>query len=139
MFTVQCFVLGSGLLWSYSSSLDTIICFLMLLSSSSTAVLFKYHFYNFMIQQFEAPVHHYQEGMILEMCATSDIYSVNKKVKDGSKIEPSPYSYPCIVICISVDDLTLLQTYIMFYSNPRLPDFAHHSADIPQKISLLSL
>ena len=42
--------------------------------------------------------------MILEEWATSDIYSVNKKVKDGSKVEPSPYSYPDIWLD-SVTDL----------------------------------
>ena len=36
---------------------------------------------------------------------------------------------------IIVDDLTLLQNYIMFYSSPRLPDLAHRSADIPQRSS----
>ena len=74
-----------------------------------------------------------QEGMILEKWATSDIYIVNKKIKNGNKIEPSPYSYPCIVICRSADDSTLSQTYIMFYSSPQLPDLAHNLADIPQK------
>ena len=78
---------------------------------------------------------HTQEGIILEEWVMSNIYSVNKKVKDSSKIEPSPSSYPCIVICISADDSTLLQTYIMFYSSPQLPDLAHHLADIPQKSS----
>ena len=64
--------------------------------------------------------------MILEEWATSDIYSVNKKVKDGSKVEPSPYSYPDIWLD-SVTDLY----HVMFYSSPRLPDLAHHSADNP--------
>ena len=57
-----------------------------------------------------------------------DIYSVDKKVKDGSKIESLSYSYLCIAICISAKDSTLLQTHIMFYSS-------HHLADIPQKSS----
>ena len=52
-----------------------------------------------------------QEGMILEEWATSDIYSVNKKVKDGSKVEPSPYSYPDIWLD-SVTDLY----HVMFYT-----------------------
>ena len=76
--------------------------------------------------------------MILEEWMMSDIYSVNKKVKDGSKIESSSCSYPCIVIWyiyISANYLTLLQTHIMFYSSPRLPDMAHRLADIPQKSS----
>ena len=33
------------------------------------------------------------EGMVLEERARGKIYSINKKVKDGSKIEPSPYGY----------------------------------------------
>ena len=64
-----------------------------------------------------------------------DIYSIDKKVKDGSKIESLSYSYLCIAICISAKDSTLLQTHIMFYSSHQLPDLAHHLADIPQKSS----
>ena len=40
---------------------------------------------------------HTQEGIILEELVMSNIYSVNKKVKDSSKIEPSPSSYPCTI------------------------------------------
>ena len=65
----------------------------------------------------------------------SDIYSVDKKVKDGSKIESLSYIYSCIAICISAKDSTLLQTHIMFYSSHQLLDLAHHLADIPQKSS----
>lgn len=51
---------------------------------------------------------------IIEEWATSDIYWETKKVKDG-KIQPLPYD---MVTCISADELTLLQTYIIFYSSP---------------------
>ena len=33
--------------------------------------------------------------MILEELVISDIYSVHKKVRDGSKLTPSTYGYPC--------------------------------------------
>ena len=60
---------------------------------------------------------HKKEWMILKEWAISGIYSVNKKVKDSSKIKPLPYSYPCKVTCIAADESTLLQTYITFYSS----------------------
>ena len=46
-------------------------------------------------------------------------------VKNGSKIEPSPHSCPCIVIWKSSHYSTLLQTYIMFDNSPLLPDLVH--------------
>ena len=58
-----------------------------------------------------------------------------KKVKDG-KIQPCRTVISSVMVtCILADELTLLQTYIMFYSSPRLPDLAYLSAYIPQKSS----
>ncbi len=53
--------------------------------------------------------------MILEEWAMSDIYSVNKKVKDGSKNEPPPYGCPCIDV---YQAMTGLCHKLMFKESP---------------------
>ena len=80
-----------------------------------------------------------QEVNIIEEWMTSDVHSVNQKVKDYNKIQSSPYKNPCI----SANDFIFLPTFVGFYSSPWLHKVQQktcerHSSSLPLPIGNFS-